>query len=158
MKRRLSALDRKQLDTKFASIRENLAVLQPPRGGWIRSLRTALGMRQQDLGERLAISSQAVADLERREAQDLVTLAKLRTAAHALGAELYYVVIPVRPINATLEERADRVARFLVGQVHHSMRMEDQATAEAEQKARLAEIKEHLLEVPSLLWTMPYDL
>jgi hypothetical protein len=33
--------------------------------------------------------------------------------------------------------------------------MEDQATAEAEQKARLAEIKEHLLEEPSLLWTLP---
>jgi predicted DNA-binding mobile mystery protein A len=158
MKRSLTALDRKQLDARFAVLRENLAVLQPPRGGWIRSLRNALGMRQQDLGERLAVSSQAVADLERREAQELVTLSKLRTAAHALGAELYYVVIPVRPISAMLEERADRVARFLGGQVHHSMRMEDQATAEAEQKARLAEIKEHLLEVPSLLWTLPDDL
>ena len=115
-------------------------------------------MRQQDLGGRLGVSNQAVADLERREAEEMVTLAKLRAAAHALGGELYYAVVPARPVAAILEERADRVARFLAGQVHHSMRMEDQATAEAEQEARMAEIKAHLLEVPSLLWSVPDDL
>ena len=115
-------------------------------------------MRQQDLAERLGISSQAVADLERRETEDQVTLARLRAAARALGGELYYVVIPARPISETLDERADRVARFLAGQVHHSMRMEDQATSEDERTARIAEMKEHLREVPSLLWTLPDDL
>jgi predicted DNA-binding mobile mystery protein A len=158
MKRSLTALDRKQLDSRFVAVRECVPLMQPPRGGWIRSLRNALGMRQRDLGGRLGVSSQAVADMERREVEEQVTLAKLREAAHAIGAELHYAVIPVRPISTMLEERADRVARFLAGQVHHSMRMEDQATAEAEQNARLAEIRDHLLEVPSLLWTVPDDL
>jgi len=115
-------------------------------------------MRQRDLSARLRTSSQAVADLERREADGTVTISKLREAAHALGAELYYVIIPARPINATLQSRAEQVARFLAGQVHHSMRMEDQATAEEEFRERLEEMRDHLLAVPSLLWTLPDDV
>ena len=155
---RLTALDRKQLDTRFAKLREVLVLLSSPRGGWIRTLRNALGMRQQDLAGRLRVSSQAVADLERREADGTVTITKLRDAAHALGAELYYVIVPARPINTTLQIRAEQVARFLVEQVHHSMRMEDQTTAEQEYRERLKEMENHLLEMPSLLWTLPDDL
>lgn len=158
MKRRLTTLDRKQIDSRFTELQSRLPLMQPPRGGWIRAIRTALGMRQKDLGERLGTSSQAVADLERRETDGLVTVARLRSAAHALGAELFYVVIPARPLGETLDQRADAVARFLAGQVHHSMRMEDQATPDEEAQARVAELKAHLLEVPSLLWTLPDDL
>lgn len=158
MKRALTTLDRKQLDTRFGALRPALSMLQPPRGGWIRALRTALGMRQQDLGERLGISSQAVGDLERREANEQVTLARLRAAAHELGAELYYVVVPARPVGVVLSERADAMAHFLVSQVHHSMRMEDQATADEEREARVAEVKARLLEAPSLLWALPDGL
>ena len=156
--KRLTNLDRKQLDARFARVREVASLLQPPRGGWLRSLRNALGMRQQDLGERLGVTSQAVADLERREAEGSVTLSTLREAARAMGGELHYVVLPVRPVKETLERRATEVARFMAGQVHHSMRMEDQGTSEDEQQDRIAEIRELLLKTPSLLWTVPDDL
>jgi hypothetical protein len=68
------------------------------------------------------------------------------------------VVLPVRPIKETLEERATRVARFMATQVHHSMRMEDQGTGVQEQLDRVAEIRETLLQSPSILWTLPDDL
>lgn|GEM_PF-6848800 len=124
----------------------------------MRLLRNALEMRQEDLGDRLKVSAQAVGALERREAEGTVTLAALRQAADALGAELYYVLLPRQPIEAQLEARIDRVARFLAGQVHHSMRMEDQATDPPELQERIREIKDQLRLMPSLLWTLPDDV
>jgi predicted DNA-binding mobile mystery protein A len=158
MKSKLTELDRKQLDTRFAQLRESVPLFQPPRGGWIRSLRNTLGMRQEDLALRLGVTSQAVTNLERREVEGSVTLSALRDAARAMGGELHYVVVPVRPVRETLEARAARIARFMVDQVRHSMRMEDQATGEAQRQDRLKETRERLLKRPSLLWTLPDDL
>jgi predicted DNA-binding mobile mystery protein A len=151
-------LARRQLDRRFAELRPLTSALRTPRGGWIRLLRTALGMRQEDLGARLRVSAQAVGALERREAADGVTLAALRQAADALDAELYYVLLPRQPLETQLEQKIDRAARFLAGQVHHSMRMEDQATEPAEFEERVNEIKEQLRLAPSLLWTLPREV
>ena len=153
--RALTALDRKQLDTRYAALRAQVPLMQVPRGGWIRMLRTALGMRQRDLGERLNISAQAIAQLEAREMDGSVTLGALRDAARAMGAEVFYVVVPEQPVSTVLERRAEAVARVLTGQVHHSMRMEDQETGAGEQEDRLVEVKQELLLDPSRLWTLP---
>jgi predicted DNA-binding mobile mystery protein A len=158
MPRQITGLSRKQLDNRLAKIRETATLLQPPRGGWLRSLRNALGMRQQDLGERLRVSKQSITSMERREVDGTITLATLRDAARALGGELHYVVLPVRPLQETLERRATQVARFMASQVHHSMRMEDQGTGEEEQKDRFEELRQMLLQTPSLLWAVPDDL
>lgn len=115
----------RQLDRRFDDLRAQAALLRTPRGGWIRLLRNALGLRQEDLGTRLQVSKQAAGALERREAEESVTLSALREAADALDAELYYVLVPRRRLDEQLEERLDRAARFLARQVHHSMRMED---------------------------------
>lgn len=118
-------------------------------------LRTALGMRQRDLGERMSISPQAVAQLEAREQDGAVTLGALRDAARAMGGELFYVVVPEQSVSGVLEARADSIARGLAGQVRHSMRMEDQETSEAEWQARVTELREELLRNPAALWTLP---
>lgn len=149
---------RRQLDRRFEALRGNIPLLRTPRGGWVRLLRTALGMRQEDLATRLKVSAQAVGALERREAEETVTLASLRQAADALDAELYWVLLPRQPIEARLEAEIDRAARFMAGQVHHSMRMEDQATEPAELLERIKEIKDQLRLTPSLLWTLPHDV
>lgn len=158
MSRRVNDLDLKQLDTRLGRIRDSASLLQSPRGGWLKSLRKALGMRQSDVGERLGMTRQAVADLERREDNGAVTLNALREAARALGAELHYVVLPIVPLKETLDARAEHVARFMAGQVHHSMRMEDQGTGEREAKDRIEELRQMLLQNPALLWTVPDDL
>jgi predicted DNA-binding mobile mystery protein A len=155
---RTAKLDRKQLDRRLGQVRDVASLLQPPRGGWLRVLRSALGMSQRELGSRLRITPQAAAALEKREDDGTVTLATLRAAAHAIGCEVHYVLVPAQPIEKTLEDRATVVARFMSGQVHHSMRMEDQATSDDERNDRYEEIREQLLDNPSLLWTVPDDL
>lgn len=145
----------RQLDRRFDDLRPHLSLLRAPRGGWIRLLRGVLGLRQQDLGSRLGISKQAAAALEHREAEETATLAALRQAADALDAELYYVLVPRRPLGEQFEDRLDRAARLLAGQVHHSMRMEDQETEPAEMRERIEEIKARLRLSPSLLRNLP---
>jgi len=134
-----------------------IPMMRAPRGGWLRLLRTALGMRQRDLGARMGVSAQAVAQLEAREQEGSVTLGALREAARAMGAEVFYVIVPERSVSVALRERADAAARLMLRQVHHSMRMEDQETGAAERDARLAELTEELLRSPSALWDLPDD-
>ena len=153
-----SPVTRRQLDRRLGALRGSIPLLRTPRGGWIRLLRTTLGMRQEDLAARLKVSAQAVGALERREAEESVTLASLRQAADALDADLYYVLLPRKPIEERLEAEVDRVARFMAGQIHHSMRMEDQATDIPELLERIKEIKDRLRLTPSLLWTLPHDV
>lgn len=148
-------LARTQLDSRFTRLREMRPALHAPRGGWLRALRTSLGMRLQDVGARLGVSAQAVAQMESREAAGTITLNGLREAAAAMDAEVFVVVVPARGSAESLDQRAESVARVLAAQVHHSMRMEDQATGDAEWRARVADIKATLLRTPSLLWTMP---
>lgn len=154
----VSDATRRQLDRRFDDLRTHAPLLRTPRGGWIRLLRNALGLRQEDLGKRLRITKQAAGALEKREAEESVTLAALREAADALDAELYYVLVPRRRLDEQLEEQLDRAARFLAAQVHHSMRMEDQATEPAEMTRRIEEIKTRLRLTPALLRTLPDEL
>lgn len=151
--RSLSPLDRKQIDTRLDRVREHASLLRTPRGGWLRLVRTALGMSQEVLGARLGVTKQAVTDLERREGEGTATLAKLQKAAEALDAELLWVIVPRRPVAETLEARADAIARRLAGQVGHSMRLEDQATGPDAQAERVAELRTMLLESPELIWS-----
>ena len=81
----------------------------------------------------------------------------LRDAAHVLGAELFVVVVPAEGVESVLESRAEALARVYAGQVHHSMRLEDQETGDAAWRARVAEIKATLLRTPSLLWAASDD-
>src|SRR3989304_2783356 len=71
----------------------------PPRGGWIRSVRKALGMSTIQLASRLGVTRQAIVDLERREGDGSVTLTTLARAAEAMEGDLFYAVVPRRPVR-----------------------------------------------------------
>ena len=86
------ALEQKQLDTKF-NLSSSVRTLDPPRHGWIKSVRLALGMSAAQLGRRLRMSPQAVLMLEKREVAGTITLASLERAARALSCEARVVFV-----------------------------------------------------------------
>lgn len=152
--RRIRQLGREQLDRRLNQARQLVPALQVPPKGWIAAIRTALGMTQADLAERMEVSRQAVSQLEHREADGSITLNALQEAAEALGGRVAYIVIPDRPVSQTLEERAYKIARQMVISVRHTMRLEDQET-DSDVEERIREIAEELLVSPKRLWSHP---
>lgn len=154
--RRIRDLARQQLDRRLENVRQATPYLRAPEGGWVNAIRAAHAMSQADLARRMNVSQQAVSQLERREAIGSVTLSALEEAAHALDCEFVYALVPRRAIQETLEARALRLARQMLGSVRHSMRLEDQEPRSGLEERTTALAKE-LLATPDRLWVASLD-
>lgn len=97
-----------------------------PSVGWVQSIRKAVGMTTRQLAERMGVTQSTVVALEQSEAHDKITLTSLHRAADALDCELHYVLVPRQNLRAKVESRALSVASKTVGNVTHTMRLEDQ--------------------------------
>jgi transcriptional regulator with XRE-family HTH domain len=73
---------------------DSAEVPSTPPGGWLRAVRKARGVSQQQLAEKLGFKRQAWAQLEASEAREAISLYSLRRAADALGYELEYSLVP----------------------------------------------------------------
>ena len=114
---------RRQLDARLAGVPRE----PPPRGGWIRAIRTALGMTMAQLGARLGVSAPGIADLEKREASETISLARLRAAADALGCDLVVTVVPRVPLAEMVRRQALEKAAQEHRRLLHTMALENQA-------------------------------
>lgn len=142
------------LDRRLAALRE--ALLAPgkvtPSEGWVRTLRQALGMSAQQLAQRLGMTRQGLVQLERGERNQQISLSSLRRAAEALDAELVYAIVPRKPIQQTLNERARALARARTTRVAQSMRLEEQGISDSEEEQQITDYANELLKRPRDLW------
>lgn len=110
-----------------------------PKGGWIKTVRGALGMTRAQLAARTGISPSTVNSLERSEAQGSITLESLEKLATGLGGKLVYAIVP--PAGKTFEqvvgERAETIARKRLERVFHTMALEDQSVETEHQERQL---------------------
>ncbi len=147
------SLQMQQLNNKmlgFASLKQ---VAIPPTG-WIKAIRTALGMTLQQLGNRLNISKQGVLDIENREKEGAITLKALQEVAKAMNMQLVYGFVPNDgSLDALIERRAREVAIQIVQRTAQTMQLEDQANSKKRIEAAINERTEELKkEVPKMLW------
>ncbi|PVY89377.1 putative DNA-binding mobile mystery protein A [Acidovorax sp. 99] len=111
MKNRLNLTRLAELDRQFC----DFAKLQPaaaPRCGWTKTVRLALGMSSQALGERLGVSAQGARKLEQAEANGNITLNTLARLAHGLDCEVRYVFVPRTSLVEQVLRRTHEVAGF----------------------------------------------
>ena len=123
-----------------------------PSGGWVRAIRTAIGMSARQLAERMGVSQQALSRLEGKEASDAVTLKSLRRAAEAMNCKVVYALVPENgSLQDLIEEQALKKAKELVEAVDHTMMLEAQGVGDVKEKTRkvAVEIAENL---NSSLW------
>ena len=85
--------------------RMNPAVI--PRTGWVREIRTALGLSQSQLAARAGVSRATVQQMERAEGRRRITLASLDRLAHAMGCQ---VAVAIVPKGGTLDDLRRRQA------------------------------------------------
>ena len=142
----------RQIDERTRPWRQ-LREQAPPRVGWIRAIRQALGMRTSQLAARLGVTKQAVADLERREAEGSVTLSALRKAANAMECDLLYAIVPRRPVKDILWSRARAVAAKRLERIAHSMHLEEQTVPSEEYDQQVEDLTAELMRsFPRELW------
>ena len=131
------------LDEKIG-IASQYASLVKPRGGWLRAIRTSLGMTSTQLAKRLGIAQPNVLALETRETKGKITLEMLERAAQAMGCELRYVVVPRVRLETMVDEQAEKVARSMLHKTSHMMRLEAQSVEAPEMQAHVDELKAEL--------------
>ncbi|MBF4237466.1 helix-turn-helix domain-containing protein, partial [Vibrio anguillarum] len=107
----------KQVKAKISALL-GLSVPKPPKNGWVRSIREALGMSGAQLGERLNLSRNQVSILERKETDETITLKQLKQLASGLDAELVYAIIPRQSIDDMIEARAMELAKQRLAMSH----------------------------------------
>ncbi len=98
-----------------------------PNGGWIRTIRTALGMTQADLARRLDITKAAVAAIESSERRSTIRLETLERAAAQLDCELVYALVPRESLQGTVRRQAQSVASRHAARVNTTMALEEQS-------------------------------
>lgn len=96
------------------------------RGGWIKYMRSALGLTLSELSERVGISAPTIAQSERREAEGKVTISTLKKIAEAMDCELVYSFIPKKEIRELILDKAREKARKSLMSADLHMKLEDQ--------------------------------
>lgn len=147
------SLQLQQLNSKMLGFATLKQVAIPPIG-WIKAIRTAVGMSMQQLGNKLNVSRQGVLDIEKREKDGSITIKSLREIARAMDMQLVYGFVPNDgSLDALIEKRATELATQIVMRTANTMKLEDQANSnkriETAIKERAAAIKN---EMPKILW------
>jgi predicted DNA-binding mobile mystery protein A len=146
---RLAIQSRASLDKRFRQISPAKRFESPVRG-WIKALREALGMSSAQLAQRLKIKQPSLVALEKSEAKGSIELATLQRVAEALDCTLIYALVPNKPLETMVRDRARAFMRKRRDQVEHSMLLEDQKVVSKDTEARLEEILRETK--PSLFW------
>ena len=151
MKAKQKKLAREQLDSTL-KIFQPLKSLVPPRKGWIRAIRDALGMTGEQLAKRLKVNKQRIARIEQDERFGRVTLKTLRRVAEAMDCIVVYGFVPRDSLEQTVRNQAKRGAQKRMSRSNQMMRLEQQELGEKE--------KEKVLEnlIGDITNTMPKSL
>ncbi|MBK8830064.1 MAG: mobile mystery protein A [Saprospiraceae bacterium] len=147
------SLQLQQLNDKMLGFASLNQVAVPPIG-WIKAIRTALGMSGQQLGNKLSVTKQGILDFEKREQDGSITIKALKEIGRAMGLQLVYGFVPNDgSLDALIEKRAQELATKIVLRTSNTMKLEDQGNSKKRiDKAieeRAAEIKR---EMPKILW------
>jgi predicted DNA-binding mobile mystery protein A len=145
MVNRKSNLKRQQLDDALR-VYPTAKSVTPPRSGWIRSIREALGMTQSQLGAKLGISRQSVQDFEKAEVERRITLDSLDRLARAMGCRLVYALTPeTGSLDDLRTRRAEAIADAMLKPTTHSMKLEDQGVSKRTRQRQRKELIDTLL-------------
>jgi predicted DNA-binding mobile mystery protein A len=122
-------------------LKRALAVYEParqssrPRDGWLSAIREARGFTLRDVSLSLGVTPQAVLKLQRSEANETISLKRLREFAEAMECDLVYALVPKNGrLTDIVEERHRQNAAERVLAVEHTMALEDQAAGNVEKR------------------------
>ena len=152
MERKFKDLERRQILKKFASLASLPPSFERPPEGWVRTTRKALSMTMAQLAQRLGIQQSRIAEIEKTEVQDNITLKTLKVVAQGMGCRFEYAFIPEKPLENLLKEQALKRAQERVNYISHQMTLEHQEVSQEEKEIQIRRLAEELLKAPQKLW------
>ena len=137
-------LIRKQLDKKLKQFK---ALLKQgvPSGGWVRSIREALGMTLEDLGHRVRLDKSRVYRIEQSEPNGDIKLSTLKKMAEGLGMTFVYGFVSKDSLEQKMKEQARTIAVKRLGRIDHSMKLEEQGLLKEDQESSLNDLIDQIL-------------
>ena len=106
-----------------------------PRSGWLSAIREAQGIPLRQIAKTLAVTPQAVQRLQISEANEAISLKRLRQAAEAMGCDLVYALLPRNGhLTDAVEERERQRAAERVLAAEHTMILEDQGAGDVQKR------------------------
>lgn len=78
--------------------------------------------------------------------REAITLKRLERAARALDCTLVYTLVPRKPLETLVQERAHQVARKRIQTVSHSMLLENQSVPEDVEREQLERLARQLID------------
>jgi len=152
MKAKQTNLAREQLDETLKQFAP-LKTVVPPRKGWVRTIRDALGMTGRQLAMRLNANRQRVSRIEQDEKLGKITIKTLRGVAEALGCEFVCGFVPRQTLEETVRNQARYIAKKRMPRSDQMMRLEKQELSEDErEKAMERMITDITNTMPKSLW------
>ncbi len=133
-----------------------------PPSGWIKAIRGALGINASQLAGLLGITPAAIRQFEQNEVRHKISIETIEKVSRAMGCQLVYAIVPQVPfsrLEAILDSQATKVARSIVSNVDHTMKLEEQGIGKDKLDDQVREIAHELKEnLASRLWTPPKKL
>jgi predicted DNA-binding mobile mystery protein A len=155
MKKRLQEL---QELSESLTLPEPVRAVQRPRTGWLRAVRTALGMPQSYLARELGVTTGAIAKYEAGEAAGSISLATLRKAANAMEYDLVYALVPRTSMDEIRFGRARVIARKILGAASRKMALKDQKVPKGDLETRIDDLARVILtQHENALWSEEYS-
>jgi predicted DNA-binding mobile mystery protein A len=152
MDRKYKLLELEQIDKKLEQFKVLLGVQRPKRG-WVSTIRKALGMSGKQLGKRIGVSQPRIAEIEKKEIDNTLTLKTMQQVAEGLGCEFVYAFVPRVSIKETLVKRAEDITASQTDNASVTMNLEAQGLSLAEVKLiRKKTVQELVEKRPSRLW------
>lgn len=145
-------LIREQLDKKLSKLRPILK-MPVPKGGWVKTIREALGMSTYELAKRTDLDQSRISRIESSEAKQEIKLSTLKKMADGLGVKFVYGFVPEDDLEEIVRQQAMKIAKKRLSRVDHSMKLELQGIPEEEQEKALKDlIDQILIEEPKNFW------
>ena len=147
------------IQQQYRSIVDNAAAtligLKIPPEGWLRTVRSALGMSGAEVARKLGVTRARVTAAERDELDGGITIKSMQAMAEAMGCRFVYAVIPPSGhIEDVILAQARKKALAIVGITSTHMALENQKLPDAtiaQEVERLT--REIARENPSGFWS-----
>jgi predicted DNA-binding mobile mystery protein A len=142
-----------QLNSKLKPF-ELMAESSRPAIGWVKTIRTSVGMSLEQLGNKLGITRQSVRSIEKRESEGAITIKAMEETAEALDMKFVYAIVPKEgSIQKFIENRAKILATEIVSRASATMELEGQENSPERIRQAIQERTQQIIdEMPKQMW------